>query len=162
MTALCVEKREVFGTCSRVLLELTEQARSFHDRVLFFDAAHHHAKVFRFDHDPNAAWFQTFHQRVGDLNCELFLDLQTARENIDNARDLRKPDYLSVWNVSDVGSSDERKQVMLAHRIELDVFDQNDLARFGTEDCAVDDLVEVLAISVGKKLECARGSGRRS
>ena len=114
-------------------------------------------------HDnADTARFQTFHQCVGNLNRELFLNLQPARENIDNARDLGKSDYFPVRNVGDVGASDERKQVMLAHGIELDVFDQHNLARFRTEDCAVDDLVQVLAISVGKKLECARRSGGRS
>src|SRR6266480_4310117 len=51
---------------------------------------------------------------------------------------------------------------MLAHRIKLDVLDQNNLARFGAEDRAVYDLIEVLPISVSEELERARGAGWRS
>ncbi len=49
---------------------------------------------------------------------------------------------------------------MLAHRIKLDVFDQNDLARFGVEDRAVNDLLEILPVAVGEKFErfCRAGS----
>src|SRR5262249_28082775 len=84
------------------------------------------------------------------------------RENINNARDLRNANYFSIGNVSDVSPADKRQQVMFAHRIELDVFYENDLACFGAEDCAIDDLSEVLAVSIREKLKRTRGPGRCS
>src|SRR4051812_17363300 len=140
MTALFFEEREEFRTRARVFLERAKEARRFHDRVLFFNAAHHRAKMFCLHDHANAERLQAFHQRVGNLNRELLLDLKSPRENIDNARDLRKSDHFSVRNISDVRPADERKQMMLAHRVELDVFDENDLARFRTEDRAVNNL----------------------
>ena len=53
--------------------------------------------------------------------------------------------------------ADERQQMVLAHRIELDVFYENDLARAGLEDRVVDQLVEALPITLGKEFE---GAGR--
>src|SRR5436853_2123697 len=104
------------------------------------------------DH-ANAKRLQAFHQRVGNLNRELLLDLKAPRENIDNARDLRKADHFSVRNISDVRPADEWKQMMFAHRVELDVFDENDLARFRAEDRAVNNLFQVLAVTIREELE---------
>ena len=69
------------------------------------------------------------HERLGDLGSKVFLDLEAARENIDNARHLGKADHLAVRKVGDVRSPNEGKKMMLTQRIELDIFDQNDLAR---------------------------------
>src|SRR5438552_12465717 len=48
--------------------------------------------------------------------------------------------------------------MMLAHRIKLDVLDQNDLARLRLEDGIVNDLVEVLPITLREKFQRARGT----
>ena len=55
-----------------------------------------------------------------------------AREDIDDARDFGKADHFSVGDIGHMRFADEREQMMLAHRIKLDVFDQNDLARVGS------------------------------
>src|SRR5205814_6925145 len=55
---LFFQEREEFGTSARVLFECAEQAGRFHDRVLLLDSAHHHAKMFRFDHDSDAGRFE--------------------------------------------------------------------------------------------------------
>ena len=153
---LLFQEREEFGTSARVLFESTEQTGSFHDRVLLLDPAHHHAEMFRFHDDGDAVWFQTVHQRLGDLRRQVFLNLQTARKNIDNARDFRQSDDFAIGNVSDVGAADEWEQMMLAHRIEFDVFDENDFARFRIEDGVVDDLLDALAIALREKFHRAR------
>ena len=43
------------------------------------------------------------HERVGDLGGELFLDLQAAGEDIDDARDFGETDHFAVGDVGDVG-----------------------------------------------------------
>ena len=91
----------------------------------------------------DAGRMQRFHQGIGNLNGQLLLDLQTTRENIHNPRDLGKADDFAIRDVGDVRPADERQQMMLAHRIELDVLDQNDLARIGIEDGAINNLIEI-------------------
>ena len=50
---------------------------------------------------------------------------------------------------------------MFAHRVEFDVFHQDDLTRFRAENGAVDNIIEVLSIAVGEKFERAcRARGR--
>src|SRR5215470_16422557 len=150
------QQREEFGPGARVFLERAEQAGGFHYRVLLFNSAHHHAKMLRLDHDTDAAWLQAFHQRVRNLNGELLLNLQPARENIDNARNFGKADDLSIRDVSHVRAADEWQQMMFAHRVKFDVLHQNDLACFRAEDRVVNNFIEVLMISVGEKFEGKR------
>ena len=47
---------------------------------------------------------------------------------------------------------------MFAHRVKLDVFDQNDLARVRIENRVVDDVVQTLPVAVGQELEGAGGA----
>src|SRR5207247_6607273 len=47
-------------------------------------------------------------------------------------------------------------------RIELDVFDENDLAGFGLEDRIVDYSIQALPVTGGQKFECTRCAARRS
>ena len=48
------EQRQKFAPGARVVFEAAEEARRFHDRILLLHAAHHHAEMFRFDHDGHA------------------------------------------------------------------------------------------------------------
>ena len=110
---LIFQQREKFRPRSCVVFESAEQTGGLHDRVLFFDAAHHHAKMFRFYDDRHAGGLQTTHKRLRDLRSEVFLNLQSTRENIDNSRHLREADDFSVWNVSHVCAPDKWQQMML-------------------------------------------------
>src|SRR5437667_10331394 len=58
--------------------------------------------------------------------------------------------------------SDERNQVMLIYRIQLDVFDENDFADFGLKKRIVDQFVQALSIASRQKFECARSAARCS
>ena len=107
--------------------------------------------MFCLHHDGDAVGLETIHERLRDLGRQVFLNLQTARENIDNARHLREADDFPVRNVGNVGAADEREQMMLAHRVKLDVLNQNNLARVGIENRVVDDLFHALAIALGEK-----------
>src|SRR5689334_18901915 len=112
------------------------------------------------DHDRHAYRMERLHEGVGDLGGELFLDLEAARENIDNARDLGEANHFPIRDIGDVGAADEREKMMLAHRVELDVFHHHNLARVGVKDGAVDHVLDALAITLGKKLEGTRGAAR--
>jgi len=116
--------------------------------------------MFCFHHDGDAVRLETIHERFRDLRRKIFLNLQTAREDIDNARHFREPDDFSVRNISDVRAADEREQMMFAQRVKLDVFDENDLARLGIEDSIVNDLLHALAVTLREKFQCARGPCR--
>ena len=104
--------------------------------------------MFRFYDHRDACRLQARHQRLGDLSGEILLDLQSPRVNIDNARDFGEADDFSIRNVSDVRAPDKGQKMVLAQRIELDVFDQDDLARFGIEDRIVDNVIEILPIAL--------------
>ena len=69
---------------------------------------------------------------------------------------LESPITLPFGNIGDMRPADKRQQMMFAHRVKLDVFDQNDLARVGIEDRAVNDLIEILPITLREKLKGAR------
>src|SRR5881392_3336279 len=150
---LIFQEREKFRTSSRVVLENAKQAGGFHDGILLFDAAHHHAKMFRLHDDRHSGWLKTIHERFGDLRSEIFLDLQTARKDINNAGNLGKTDDFSIWNVSYVRTSYKRQQMVFAQRIKFDVFDQNDFACGRSKDGIVDNLLEILAVALRQKFE---------
>src|SRR5205085_4217583 len=125
----------------------------FHHRVLFFHATHHHAEVFRINDDRYSVGTQCFHQGVRDLGCEILLDLKSARKNVHNARDFGQADYFSIGNVGDMSATDERQQMMFAHRVKLDVFHENDLARLRIENRAIDDVLDRLTVTLSEKFE---------
>jgi hypothetical protein len=152
---LIFQEREKFGTCTGVVFKSAQKTGGLHDRVLFLNASHHHAKVFRFYYHGHARGLQAIHERLGDLGCKILLNLQTPRENIDNARHLGKTNHLPVWKVSHMRATDEGKQMVLTQRIKLNVFDQDDLTRTGLENGPVDDLVEILPITLREKLQRA-------
>jgi hypothetical protein len=153
---LVFQEREKFGTCAGVVFKSAQKTGGLHDRVLFFNASHHHAKMFRFYNHGHARRLQAIHERLGDLGCKILLDLQAPREYIDNARHLGKANHFSVWKVSHMRATDEGKQMVLTQRIKLNVFDQDDLTRTGFENGPVDDLIEILPITLCEKLQRAR------
>lgn len=91
------------------------------DGVLLLHAAHRHAKVARLGDDHHAFGLEWPHQRIGDLLREALLELKAARQEIDQARDLRESDDAAPRQVADVHRAVERKEMMLAERMELDV-----------------------------------------
>jgi len=53
-------------------------------------------------------------------------------------------------------AADEGKQMVLTQRIKLNVFDQDDLTRTRLENGPVDDLIEILPITLCEKLQRPR------
>src|SRR4051812_18181523 len=112
--------------------------------------------MLRLNHHRYPGGMEHLHQGVRNLDGEVLLDLQAAREHVHDPRDLRETDDFPIRDVSHVRLAEKGKQMMLAHRIELDVFDEHDLARLGIEDRFVDQGFEILAIPGGEELEGPR------
>ncbi len=53
----------------------SEHRRSRDVRVLLLDPAHPHAQMLGFEHDGDAQRLDFFHDRMGDLRRQPFLDL---------------------------------------------------------------------------------------
>jgi hypothetical protein len=60
-----------------------------------------------------------------------------------------------------VAAADERQQVVLAHRIQLDVLHHDDLVDLRREQRAVDDLFDALRVAARQELHRFRGAHRR-
>jgi hypothetical protein len=91
-----------------VVAEAAEHGAGHSLPMLFFDAAHLHAEVAGFDDHANAFGTDFFLNRRGDLAGEAFLDLQAAREHIDEARDFTQPDDTLVGKIGYVALAKER------------------------------------------------------
>ena len=70
---------------------------------------------------PDAGRLEHVHDRVGDLVGEPLLHLEPAGEDVHDAGHLGEAEDLAVGDVGDVGPAEERQQVVLAQRVELDV-----------------------------------------
>ena len=70
---------------------------------------------------PTPVGPQHVHDRVGDLVGQPLLHLQPAGEDVHDPRHLGQAEDLAVGDVGDVGPAEERQQVVLAQRVELDV-----------------------------------------
>ncbi len=112
------------------------------------------------DHHRNALGIGDLLNSLGDLASQVFLNLQTTGEHVDDARDLGQTDYLAGRDVGNMGLADERQHMVLAQRVQLDVLDDHHLVVVGVEQCAVDDLVQRLVIAVAEKLHGLGGALR--
>ena len=91
------------------------------------DAAVAHAEVARLDDHRHAVGAQRGVDRVGDLGCELLLDLQALGVDVDDARELGEPDHAAVGDVRDMRLAHERHHVVLAVAVDLDVLEEHQL-----------------------------------
>ncbi len=107
--------------------------------------------MLRLDDDPDVLGAGDLLQRVGDLERQLLLNLQAAREHVDDARHLGEPQHLAVRNVPHVGLTDERQHVVLAHGVQLDVLHHDHLPVLGREQGIVHHLLQRLLVATGEK-----------
>ena len=70
---------------------------------------------------PTPRGCSTSSMQRGDLRGHLLLHLEAAREDVDHARELADADDLVGRQVADMGAADDRRHVVLAVRLELDV-----------------------------------------
>src|SRR5262249_36948880 len=81
-----------------------------------------------FDDDHHAGRAQLFEEQVGDLSRQSLLNLRLLGHQIGHPREFRQPDYSPFFRyVSNVRYADEREEMMLAHRINRDAFDDDHL-----------------------------------
>src|SRR5690606_41550305 len=73
-------------------------------------------------------------KRPCDLLRQAFLHLQPTGKNFGDPRKFRKPDYPAAFRyISDVAFSDERSEMVFAHRCDRNIFD-NDQDRKSTSE----------------------------
>ena len=113
-----------------------------------------------FDHHPHAARVQGLHEGAGDLGGEALLDLQPVREAVDEARDAGEANDGFVGEVGDVGMAEERQQMVLAQRVQLDALHGDHLVRFGRKDRIGQLRGGIAPVAGREELERLRGAQR--
>ena len=92
----------------------------------------------------------------GDFLRHALLDLQPARERIDDAGELGYAQHLALRDVPDRALAVERQHVVLAHRVELDVLQNHHVVRAGREVRAVHNGLHLLAVALRQERERLR------
>ena len=156
-----VDQGEEFAAHLFVRTESAEHGGRDHFRILFFNTAHHHAKMLTFENDSHAFRIHALHYRFGDLFCKFFLNLQSSCETVNYTRKFRNPKNLPARNVTDRASSVKRKHVILAHRINLNVAKNDHVIRARFKNRVVYDLAGSLPISSGEERQRFRNALRR-
>src|SRR5712692_9221615 len=148
-----VHQSQEFVARLRVLEQCAAQGARYGLRVLLLDPAHHHAEVGRFDHHADAAGVEHLHERIGHLVGEALLYLQPAREHLDHARDLGKAHEPTVREIRHVRLAEERQQVVLAQRVDLDVAHAHEVFVTLTVERVADHVGDLHVIAAGQPLE---------
>ena len=91
---LWADQREEFVPGLLVFAERAEHGTGDGLAVLLFHSAHLHAQVACFDYDADALRSDFFLDGIGDLAGHAFLNLQAAREHVDQARDFAETNHL--------------------------------------------------------------------
>src|SRR6185295_15079496 len=144
------DERHELLTGLEPVAEVAEHAARHHDRVLLFDAAHPHAEMLRLDDDADALRVDRVHDARRDLGRETLLHLQAAGEHLEEPRELAQPEDAVARDVGDVRLPEERQQVMLAEREEVEILQHDHLGVLFGEERRVQDLVRVLAVALGE------------
>lgn len=151
-----------FGAGARVSSE--DALHGTGDKMgVFLQLPHGHAQVKALDDDPDPLGCEGFHQEVGDLVGESLLELELLREMLDDLGNLAHADHAAVGNIADVRFAKEGQNMMLAERMEQNIFHDDHLVVFDGEDRPGDQFFGVLAVARRERLEHLReaswGSG---
>src|SRR5258706_6268794 len=136
-----------------VLLKFAGKRGRRRDRMLFLDAAHDHAQVLRFNHHRDAQRLQCFLNAIAAFDREPLLHLQPARKRVDHARDFRQADDMSVGDIGDVRLAEKRQYVVLAQRVDLDIFHDHHLLILFLEHRRAQDRRRIEIVAVREKLQ---------
>src|SRR5580698_3218617 len=120
--------------------------------MLFLDATHHHAEVTRLDDDPDSLRLDGALDGFGDLGGEALLNLEAARESVDETRDFAQADYFSVGDVGDVHFAEKGQEVVLTQAEHLDVFYDYHLIVINGEQGLEQKSRRIVFISLDEKL----------
>src|SRR5690606_26769395 len=115
----------------RVVAEGAEHLRGHHAHAALVHAAGGHALVRADDHHAHAARLQHPLDAARDLRGHLLLHLEAARVGVHHPRELADADDLAIGQVADVRLADDRRHVVLAVRLELDVAQHDHLVVAG-------------------------------
>src|SRR5215510_1192020 len=107
----------------RVVAKDAEHGTGDRERVLLLHAAHRHAQVCALAHDGHTHGIDLLADRFRDLVGHALLDLQPPREDVDEPRNLAQADDAALGNICDVTLAEERKEMVLAEAVEVDVLD---------------------------------------
>lgn len=91
--------------------------------------------------------------RFRDLVGHALLQLQAARKDVDQPRDLTEADDTSVRDIRDVALAEKWKQVVFAQAVKVDVPHDDHLAIIHAEQGAVEHLIDVSAIATREKFQ---------
>ena len=116
------DEREEFGARFFLGAEATQHRRRYRRRMLFLDAAHHHAQMSRLDDNADALRLDGVLDGFGNLGSQPLLDLQAARERFDETRYFAQADDFSVWDISHMHLAKKRQKMVLAQAEHFDVF----------------------------------------
>jgi hypothetical protein len=157
------DQGEELGSGFFFLAETAEHRGRHGGGVLLLDSAHHHAQVAGFDDNADALGFDYFLDGFGDLGGEALLNLQAAREELDEARDFAEADNTSVGDVGNVDFAEEREQVMLAETEHLDIFHDHHFVVGDGEEGAFEEGLGIFLVSLGEEfhgfVDALRGGG---
>ena len=92
------------------------------------------------DDDAHAVRRGNVHDFVGDLGREPFLNLQPPCKTIHDPCELAQAEDFLVRDIADVAFAEERKHVVFAQAVDLDVARNDHVVELGLEDRAVDNL----------------------
>src|SRR6516165_3184844 len=147
------DKGEKLGSGGDGSSKTSQHRRGGHHRVLLLNPSHHHAQVLSLDGDTHAVCFDRLHDEVRNLIGEALLNLQASRIHVLHARQLADAKDAPLGNVANVAATKERKEVMLAKAVELDVPGDHHVVGLLGEDGLVDRLLGIGAVTRGQKPE---------
>ena len=120
-----------------------------------------HAEVLRLDDDADTLRAGLGHDGVRDLLGHPLLDLEAAREHVDDARELGDAEDLPLRDVADRALPVKRQEVVLAERVELDVLEDHHMVGAAREIGVVDDRLQLLAVAARQERHRLRDAVRR-
>jgi len=129
------EESKDFGAAGGVFLEDAAEGAGDHGTAGFSDAADGHAGVYGFDDAGGADGVEFFHESVGDLGGEAFLNLWPAGVAVDEAGEFAQTDDFPIGKIGNMGPAGEGKEVMFAEGMELDIAKEDDFVVSFAEYC---------------------------
>ena len=108
----------------------------------------------RLDHNRHTERIECLLNTIADLHGQTLLHLQSTRKTLHHAGNLRQSGDRSIGDIGHVRLTEEGQNVVLAHRVELDVLDQHHMSIVLAEECRLNDLLGILVVTLCHKGHC--------
>src|ERR1700737_1646981 len=144
-------QREEFVPGFLAIAESAQHGAGYGSRMLFLDATHHHAEMARLANHAYAPRFHHLLQGFSDFLRQALLNLEPPGEHVHDTWNFAQPNNLVLGQISHVHGPEERKQVMLAHAVELNVSHHDHFIDLLGEESAVDNALDIHLIAAGKE-----------